>query len=136
LPLKRTPLAGSQEGSSTVNIVVAATRQPHALSRKQVEAVFRALPDDLTVGIQEVWLETGGWYPERCEYDATNHRLRLNLVVPEKTAATTEKAVRLLLEGLVRRKAGGPFYERVRRPVPDNDALVNKWLPLCLQAAS
>ena len=119
-----------------MKIVVAATGHPHALSRHQLEAVFTVLPQELKEGINEVSLETGPWHEGRCEFDAENQRLRLALVVPEKTPETTEKALRILLDGLARRLEGGRFFERARRADGSHDAIVERWLPLCLQAAS
>ncbi len=119
-----------------MKIVVGATRQPHALSRRQIEAIFSALPPEVTGGIREVWLETGPWYAGRFEYDAQNARVRLALVVPEKTPETAREAIRILLEGLARLRAGEPFFERVRRGQKDHEGFVNEWLPTCLHAAT
>ena len=119
-----------------MKVVVAATRQPHALSRQQVEAVFTILPTDLKAGITEVWLETSPWLHGRCEFDEAGGRVRICLVVPEKTPATTEKALRLLLECLARRADLAPFFERRPRPSPSAEEVIRTWLPECIAAAS
>jgi hypothetical protein len=117
-----------------VKIVVSASPQPHALSRREIEAIFATLPSDLTADIAEFDLETGPWHDNRFEYVASQRRARFAFVVPEKTAATTTAALRVLLDGLARLKTGERFFERVRRDRVENEEFIAEWLPTCLRA--
>ena len=73
----------------TVKIVVSALSQPHALSRREIEALFATLPFDLTADPAEFDLETGPLHENQFEYVESQRRARLAFVLPEKTAATT-----------------------------------------------
>ena len=117
-----------------MKIVVSASPQPHALSRREIEAIFAALPSDLTADIAEFDLETGPWHEYRFEYVESQRRARFAFVVPEKTPATTTAALRVLLDGLARLKAGDRFFERIRRDRLENEDFIAQWLPSCLHA--
>jgi hypothetical protein len=119
-----------------MKIIVAATKKFHALSRKQLEALIQTLPSEYFKDIQQVSLEIHPKYQGRCEYDSINKRLRLFIVVDEKTIATTENAIKIFLGGIARMQSGATFFERVRQNDSEFDDFVNKWLPLCLNAAA
>ena len=119
-----------------MKIIVAATKKFHALSRKQLEALVQTLPPEYFKDIQEVFLEIHPKYQGRCEYDSINKRLRLFIIVDEKTLATTENAIKIFLGGIARMQSSAPFFERVRQNDSEFEEFVNKWLSKCLKAAA
>jgi hypothetical protein len=119
-----------------MKIIVRATKKYHALSRRQMESILDALPEKFFKNVESIWLESGPWHAGRCEYDAIGKRLRLCMVVEEKTSLTTEMAIKIFLDGIARLQVGGPFFERERRSQPEFEEFIKDWFPICLNAAS
>jgi hypothetical protein len=115
-----------------MKIIVAATRHFHALSRRQVERLFEALPPKYGAQIDEFVLSTFDRWPSPFTYLPLtgNRRVEFCMVVDEKTSATTERAVREMLLGLARIESGSKFD----RPLSDQERqeqtpFITKWLP-------
>lgn len=122
-----------------MKIIVAATRHPHALSRREVERVFAALPAEFAHAIDEFVLATFDRWPTAFAYLQLSgkRRVEFSMVVKDKTPATTEVAVRELLLGLSRMQAGSKFD----RPVSDQERrehapFVEQWLPVARAAVA
>jgi len=122
-----------------MKIVVAATRHPHALSRREVERVFAALPSEFARAIDEFVLATFDRWPTAFAYVqlAGKRRVEFSMVVKDKTAETTEIAVRELLLGLSRMQGGSkfdrPMSEQERR---EHAPFVEQWLPVARAAVA
>lgn len=118
-----------------MKILVYPTEQPHALSRRQVEAIFAALPVEFSASIQDFFLITRLRGSEQFEWMSSERRVEFHYVVPEKTAATTEAALVELLVGLGRMQAGSTFWRPLDRSERrDYDSFVARWLPVCRAA--
>jgi hypothetical protein len=118
----------------SVKIVVAATRHPHALSRREVDTLLAVLPPEYTAPIREVELHSSPIHAGRFEWARETGRAVFGMVVPEKSEATTTEALELFLEGVFRIQQGAPFSERVRRAVPEAREFVQHWVPIALSA--
>jgi hypothetical protein len=115
-----------------MNIVVAATRHPHALSRRQVESLVAAMPPEFAAAIDEFVLATfDRWSAVFTFLDlAGKRRVEFSMVVKDKTPETTELALREFLLGLSRMQAGSKFD----RPLSDierreHSEFIEFWLP-------
>ena len=118
-----------------MKIVVAATRHAHALSRRQVEKLFAALPPEFSGAIDEFVLSNFERGAEPFEYVASTRRVEFYMPVVEKTPETTERAVREFVLGLARLQAGSTFWRPLDRSERrDYDAFLERWLPVCRAA--
>jgi hypothetical protein len=115
-----------------MKIVVAATRHAHALSRRQVEALFAALPSGLADGVDTFLLASWLRGSEPFEYIASQRRIESAMPVVDKTPATTEAAVREFLLGLARMHGGSTFWKPLNRSERCGyDEFVATHLPRC-----
>jgi hypothetical protein len=120
-----------------MKIIVAATRHAHALSRRQVEALFAALPPEFGRAIDEFVLSNFERGAEPFEYIASKRRVEFYMPVVEKTAETTERALREFLLGVARMQAGSTFWRPLDRSERrDYEGFLDQWLPVCMAALS
>jgi hypothetical protein len=118
-----------------MKIVVAATQHAHALSRRQVEALFAALPtafaDDVETFVLANWLRGS----EPFEFITSHYRIEFCMPVVDKTPATTEAALREFLLGLARMQAGSTFWKPLDRSERRGyDEFIDTHLPACRAA--
>ncbi len=118
-----------------MKIVVAATRHAHALSRRQVEKLFAALPPDFSGAIDEFVLSNFARGAEPFEYIASTRRGEFYTPVVEKTPDTTERALQEFVLGVARMQAGSTFWRPLDRSERrDYDEFLDQWLPACRAA--
>lgn len=118
-----------------MKIVVAATRHVHALSRRQVERLFAALPPDFAGGIDEFVLSNFERGAEPFEYIPSARRVEFYMPVVEKTSETTERALGEFVLGLARLRAGSTFWRPLDRSERrDYESFIEQWLPICRAA--
>ncbi len=118
-----------------MRIVVAATRHAHALSRRQVEKLFAALPPEFGSAIDEFVLSNFERGAEPFEYVASTRRVEFYMPVAEKTPETTERALREFVLGVARMQAGSAFWRPLDRSERrDYDEFLDQWLPVCRAA--
>lgn len=120
-----------------MKIVVAATRHPHALSRREVERLLAALQSGFAAAMDEFVLSTFDRWPAAFTdlQLAGKRRVEFCMVVKDKTSETTEVALREFLLGLSRMEAGSKFD----RPVSDQErrehaCFIERWLPVARAA--
>jgi hypothetical protein len=118
-----------------MKIIVAAIRHAHALSRRQVQALFLALPPAFAEGIDEFLLSNFERGAEPFEYSEPLRRAEFYMPVVDKTPETTEQALRAFLIGIARLQAGSTFW----RPLDPSewrqyDEFLREWLPVCRSA--
>jgi hypothetical protein len=118
-----------------MKIIVAATRHAHALSRRQVEALFEALPPEFDRAIDEFVLSNVKRGAEPFEYIASTRRVEFYMPVVEKTPETIERALREFVLGVARMQAGSTFWRPLDRSERrDYDEFLEQWLPVCRAA--
>jgi len=118
-----------------MKIIVAATRHAHALSRRQIEALFAALPPECGAAIEEFVLSNFKRGTEPFEYIEDQRRAEFYMPVIDKTAETTEQALQEFLLGLARIEGGSTFWRPLDRSERgDYDQFIARWLPVCRAA--
>lgn len=118
-----------------MKIVVAATRHAHALSRRQVEKLFEVLPEEFSRSIDEFLLSNFERGAEPFEYVASARRVEFYMPVVDKTAETTELALREFVLGLARLQAGSTFWRPLDRSERrEYEDFLERWLPVCRAA--
>jgi len=80
-----------------------------ALSRKQIEAMQKVLPNEFFAPIREFHITTGSPGQERFEYDYESKTAYFEYKVDQKTIDTTQDAVESVLVGLLRIKDKDEF---------------------------
>ena len=119
-----------------MKIVVAPPRRFHALSRKQVEAIFAILPKEFSVPIREFIIQEGYRCHEPLEYYRPAKRVTFAMPVDEKTDLTTREAVIALLIGIARIRAKSKFAQPLSRLERESySEFVKEWAERALKAA-
>jgi hypothetical protein len=120
-----------------MKIVIAQTRQFHALSRKQVEKIFSVLPKDFATPIQEFIIQEDIRCHEPFEYYRPGKRVNFSMLVEEKTDLTTKKAAIALLIGIARIRERSEFFRPLSRVERDSyKKFVEEWLDQVIRAAT
>ena len=120
-----------------MRIIVASTRHQHALSRREVERLFAALPPSFSAPIEEFVLSTFERGAEVFEYITVVGRRRVEfcMQVKDKTPETTERALQEFVLGLARMQAGSKFWRPLDRSERrEYDSFIAEWLPVCRRA--
>jgi hypothetical protein len=131
VPIELSPVAPVP----AMKIIVAATRHAHALSRRQVEALFAALPTEFGRDIDEFLLSNFERGAEPFEYVSSARRVEFYMPVVEKTPETTERALQEFVLGLARVQAGSTFWRPLSRAERgDYNEFLDQWLPVCRAA--
>ena len=125
----------TRHSNTTVKIIVAAIRHAHALSRRQVETLFNALPSPFAASIDEFVLSNFERGAEPFEYIERWRRVEFYMPVVDKTPETTERALREFVLGIARMQAASTFWRPLDRSERrDYDEFIAEWLPVCRAA--
>jgi hypothetical protein len=116
-----------------VKIVVYNSYGQYALSRAEIEAIRKIVPSECWSGIEE--LDIAHSHQRQCEpFEFDSKRKTAYLIIPAlvKTAATRTEAIRALLVGLARVRAGSRFFLPLKaRELLEYQDFVSQWAPKC-----
>lgn len=116
-----------------MKILIYNTREQYALSRAEIEEIFKTLPDESCSKIKEFHVTHS--HPKQCEtfeFDVQSGIAYLIAQVKEKTPTVRNEALRHLLVGLARIMADSKFFHPLNLREKEGYAdFVSKWAPKC-----
>ena len=116
-----------------MKIIVYNYKNQFALSRKQIEAIQRVLPNEYFAPIREFHLTTGSPGQERFEFEYDTKSAHFEYKVEQKSKETTSDAIDHLLIGLKRIKEKDVFGHYMNESDKVKyESFIQEWKPKCL----
>lgn len=116
-----------------MKILVYNYEKQFALSRKEIEAIYKVLPGEYFKTIRELHLTTGSPGQERFEYNYKTKIAYFEYKLEHKSAETTDDAIQHLLVGLKRIKEKDKFGHEIKESDKSRYApFIAEWKPKCL----